>query len=70
MDMSLGGPQNRFGRREEEKILDPTGLELRPLGRPARSSKSLYRLSYPGFYFEHCNEEENPKARSWNCRIV
>jgi hypothetical protein len=32
------------GRR---KILIPPGLELRPLGRPARS-QSLYRLLYPG----------------------
>jgi hypothetical protein len=29
------------------KFLTLSGLELRPLGRPARS-ESLYRLSYPG----------------------
>jgi hypothetical protein len=31
-------PQSRCGRRGEEKILDLSGLKLRPLGRPARSS--------------------------------
>jgi hypothetical protein len=35
LDMKLGGPQNRSGRRP--------GLELRPLSHPARS-QSLYRL--------------------------
>jgi hypothetical protein len=40
----LDGPQNRSGRREEEEILDPTGLELWPLGHPAHSYL-LYRLS-------------------------
>jgi hypothetical protein len=32
---------------EKWKFLTPPGLELRPLGRPARS-QSLYRLRYPG----------------------
>jgi hypothetical protein len=32
---------------EKWKFLPPPGLELRPLGRPARS-QSLYRLRYPG----------------------
>jgi hypothetical protein len=32
---------------EKRKFLNLPGLELRPLGRPARS-QSLYRLSYPG----------------------
>jgi hypothetical protein len=36
---------------ERRKILPLPGLELRPLGRPARS-QSLYRLRYPG-YFSH-----------------
>jgi hypothetical protein len=31
---------------EKRKFLPPPGLELRPLGRPARS-QSLYRLLYP-----------------------
>jgi hypothetical protein len=32
---------------EKCKFLTPLGLELRSLGRPARS-QSVYRLSYPG----------------------
>jgi hypothetical protein len=31
----LGGQQSRSGRRGEEKILYPTGTQIRPLGRPA-----------------------------------
>jgi hypothetical protein len=31
----LGGPQNRYGPRAEEKILPLSGLELRTLGHPA-----------------------------------
>jgi hypothetical protein len=41
----LGGPQNRSDVKRR-KFLPLPGLELRPFGRPARSS-SLYRLSYP-----------------------
>jgi hypothetical protein len=48
LDRMRGGPQNRSVRRGEKNILDFTGLELRPLGRPARS-QSLYRLNYPGY---------------------
>jgi hypothetical protein len=44
LEMMLGGPQNRAGRRGEEKILDPTGTQT-----PARS-QSLYRLRYPGSF--------------------
>jgi hypothetical protein len=33
---------------ENRIFLPPPGLELRPIGRPARS-QSLYRLSYPDF---------------------
>jgi hypothetical protein len=33
---------------EKRKFLTLPGLELRPLGRPART-QSLYRLRYPGF---------------------
>jgi hypothetical protein len=43
----LRGPWNRSGRREEEKILPLPGLELRFLGRLARS-QSLYRWRYIG----------------------
>jgi hypothetical protein len=43
----------RAGRNDVEtrKILPLPGLELRPLGRPARS-QSLYRLRYPRYMFE------------------
>jgi hypothetical protein len=34
---------------EKRKFLTLPGLELRPLGRPARS-QSLYRLRYPGSF--------------------
>jgi hypothetical protein len=54
LDRILGGPQSRSARRGEEKILDPTGLELRPLGLPARS-QSLYLLRFVGI----ANYEEN-----------
>jgi hypothetical protein len=37
---------------EGEEMLPLPGLELRPLGRPARS-QSLYRLSYPGSQTPH-----------------
>jgi hypothetical protein len=46
----IGGWENpRGGANDIEKIkfLTLPGLELRPLGRPARSP-SLYRLHYPG----------------------
>jgi hypothetical protein len=36
---------------EKRKFFTIPGLELRPLGRPARS-RSLYRLRYPGSYYE------------------
>jgi hypothetical protein len=38
------GTQDRAGRVEKRKLLDLPGLELRPLGRPARS-QSLIKLS-------------------------
>jgi hypothetical protein len=34
LDMRLGGPQSRSGRRAEEKILDPTGTRT-PTPRPS-----------------------------------
>jgi hypothetical protein len=37
LDRRLGGPQNLYGRHGEEKILDLSGLELQPLGRPVCS---------------------------------
>jgi hypothetical protein len=41
------------GRYREEIILTLPGLELRPLGSPARS-QSLYWLRYPGSYVSPC----------------
>jgi hypothetical protein len=40
-------PRVSLDDMEERKFLTLPGLELRPLGRPARS-QSLYRLRYPG----------------------
>jgi hypothetical protein len=37
LDTRPDGPKNWSGRRREEKILPPLGLELQTLGRPARS---------------------------------
>jgi hypothetical protein len=45
----LGGPRACLDDMEKWKFLPPPGLELRPLGRPARS-QSLYRLRYSGSY--------------------
>jgi hypothetical protein len=42
LDRKLGGPQNRSGRRGEEKILEPTGTQ-----NPPARSRSLYGLRYP-----------------------
>jgi hypothetical protein len=41
------GPRTGLDDVERRKILSLPGVELRPLGRPARC-QSLYRLSYPG----------------------
>jgi hypothetical protein len=41
------GPRARMDGVENRKFLTLPGLELRQLGRPARS-QSLYRLRYPG----------------------
>jgi hypothetical protein len=48
----IGGwvdPRDGLNDAEKRKFLTPPGLELRPLGRSARS-QSLYRLRYPGTY--------------------
>jgi hypothetical protein len=44
----LVGPRAGLNDIEERKFLTLPGLELRPLGRPARS-QLLYWLRYPGF---------------------
>jgi hypothetical protein len=49
LDIRLVVPQNRSGRRGEEKIFPLQGLEPRPLGCQARS-QSLYIL-WPHFQF-------------------
>jgi hypothetical protein len=41
------GPRACLDDVEKRKFLNSPGLELRPLGHPARS-QSLYRLRYPG----------------------
>jgi hypothetical protein len=43
----LVDPTAGLGDVEKRKFLSLPGLELRPLGRPARG-QSLYRLRYPG----------------------
>jgi hypothetical protein len=47
LDRRLGGFQNRYGPRGEKKIVLFSGLELRPLGRPA-CSQVLFRLPSGG----------------------
>jgi hypothetical protein len=48
-----------FGRREEEKILDPTGTSTLTLGRAA-SSQSLYRLR---LRYVSCNKSMQVKDK-------
>jgi hypothetical protein len=45
------GPSAGLDDVEKRKFLTLREFELRPLGRPARS-QSLYRLGYPGVYYE------------------
>jgi hypothetical protein len=48
LNRRLGGPQSLSERcGDENYLLLLPGIELRPLGRPARS-QSTYRLNYPG----------------------
>jgi hypothetical protein len=44
------GPRTGVDDVEKIKFLTILGLELRPLGRPARS-QSLYQLRYPGSFW-------------------
>jgi hypothetical protein len=57
------GPKTGLDEVEKRKFLTIPGLELRPLGRPARS-QSLYRLRYPGFAFFLWNSNNNTQ-RTW-----
>jgi hypothetical protein len=41
------GPRAGMDEVKKRKFLTLRGLEVRPLGRPARS-QALYRLNYPG----------------------
>jgi hypothetical protein len=55
----IGGwvdPRAGLGDLEKRKFLTVPGLELRDLGRPARS-QSLYRLRYPGSNNYHSPSE-------------
>jgi hypothetical protein len=49
----LVGPRASLGDMEKRKFLPSPGLELRPLGRSARS-QALYRLSYTGSTYYYC----------------
>jgi hypothetical protein len=74
LDRRLGGPQSQSGWRGEEKILDHTGIELRPLGRAARG-QSLYRLRYPGFYiyiyiWESIVMVKTSASRIWRINMI
>jgi hypothetical protein len=48
------GPISSLDDGEKRKFFTLPGLELRPLGLPARS-QSLYRLSYPGSHLHTKN---------------
>jgi hypothetical protein len=50
LERRLYGPRADLDYVEKRKFFTPPGLELLPLGRPARG-QSLYRLRYPGSYW-------------------
>jgi hypothetical protein len=59
------GPRAGLDDVENRKFLTLPGLELRLLGRPARS-QSLYRLRYPGFtivLFNHTKQKFHMSAQ-------
>jgi hypothetical protein len=64
LDRRLGVPQSQSLLYGEEKILTLPGLELQPLGRPARR-QSLYRLSHPAVT-GLTNEPNNLQGRILN----
>jgi hypothetical protein len=57
------GPRTDLDDVEKRIFLTTPGLELRPLGRPARS-RSLYRLRYPASFFvcmtDYCSDMLTP----------
>jgi hypothetical protein len=59
-------PRTRLDDLEERKFLTLPGLELQPLGHPARS-QSLYRLPYPGFVYNNRTKliEDRVLLQSW-----
>jgi hypothetical protein len=59
------GPRAGLDDVETRKFLTLPGLELRPVGRPTRSS-SLYRLRYPGSQFIDL-QMKNVKERKVMC---
>jgi hypothetical protein len=64
------GPRAGLDNADKRKFLTLPGLELRPLGRPARS-QSLYRLRYPGStsavrYMRCSNFGTENKTHEWN----
>jgi hypothetical protein len=52
------GPRAGLGDVEKRKFFTLPGLELGPLGRPARS-QSLYRLRYPGSWILGCENNRS-----------
>jgi hypothetical protein len=61
----IGGwvvPRAGLDELEKRKFLTLPGLELRPLGLPARS-QSLYRLRYPGSYPSGRTKKNNEQAQ-------
>jgi hypothetical protein len=64
------GSRADLGDMKKKKFLTLPGLELRPLGRPARS-QSLHRLRYPGslinstFFFNLCGGTLGTAATYW-----
>jgi 2-polyprenyl-6-methoxyphenol hydroxylase-like FAD-dependent oxidoreductase len=62
------GPRTGLDDMEKWKFFPPPGLELRPLGRPARS-QSLYRLRYPEKQKNHTRITKNQKVNEWRKNI-
>jgi hypothetical protein len=58
------GPRASLDDVEKRKFLTLPGLELRPLGRPARS-QSVYRLCYTGSRFVCCRKCSNITYKSY-----
>jgi hypothetical protein len=46
MDRRMGGPQSRSGRREEKKIVDPTGTRNSDYAIPAQPKNNVFTYSW------------------------